>query len=508
MRGEIRKAVTAFAVLAMGVALIACGSGGGNSSPDSAAASQGGAGSPPGGRAPISAPAQAQDVKTDYVGKFSVNPGRGPIGTLVTAQGSGFAPNASLDLVWQAFTGKWNVDYDKYLGREYGEQIQPLTKVQADAAGAFEARIAIPEGFGFNHDVRVMQDKVIRNKATFYVEMQVTISPASGPPGTPITIEARGIGWMPLESSWDLLYDNRFTGLMSGVSTNGYAKVVIPATGAPGKHIINILHGSFTFPYMNMQQSPAPDRPTWMFEFNITKGQAVLPPPGDKQGLARELAIVGTAANAHLSTDWKNGQVGTPVTLRGQGFTPNDSVELLWFRVTGNRVGGQGWDENSSTLGTVTVGPEGTLTLPFRTPDELGGDHRIEARVKGEKVTQATYVITPSAFALSPASGPVGTRMTIHLKGGGWTETANIYTVVYDNAYIGYSCAFNSQGDITIYLPATGEAGWHYIDLYPAIYKGKDIAGVETFRIPQLSFAADHPGEKLPAFHFAFQVTD
>ena len=177
-------------------------------------------------------------------------------------------------------------------------------------------------------------------------------------------------------------------------------------------------------------------------------------------------------------------------------------------RVTGNRVGGQGWEENSTSLGTLTVAADGSFTLPIKTPDELGGDHRIEARVKGEKVSQTTYDITPSAIGFSPASGPVGPKMTIHVKGGGWTETANIYTVVYDNAYIGYSCAFNSQGDITIYLPAVGEAGWHFIDLYPAIYKGKDIAGVETFRIPQLTFAADHPGEKLPAFHFAFQVTD
>ena len=27
----------------------------------------------------------------------------------------------------------------------------------------------------------------------------------------------------------------------------------------------------------------------------------------------------------------------------------------------------------------------------------------------------------------------------------GWSETANIVHVVYDNSYIGYACAFNSQ---------------------------------------------------------------
>jgi hypothetical protein len=89
----------------------------------------------------------------------------------------------------------------------------------------------------------------------------------------------------------------------------------------------------------------------------------------------------------------------------------------------------------------------------------------------------------------------------------GWTETANIYTVVYDNNYIGYACAFNSQGDVEIFLKASGEPGWHFIDLYPAIYKGKETRPL-NFRIPQLSYAHDHPGEDLPRFRFAFEVTE
>ena len=78
--------------------------------------------------------------------------------------------------------------------------------------------------------------------------------------------------------------------------------------------------------------------------------------------------------------------------------------------------------------------------------------------------------------------------------------------LVYDNAYIGYACAFNSQGDVTIYMEATGEPGWHFIDLYPGIYKGTETLPI-NYRMPQLTYAADHPGEDLPAFRFAFEVT-
>ena len=112
-----------------------------------------------------------------------------------------------------------------------------------------------------------------------------------------------------------------------------------------------------------------------------------------------------------------------------------------------------------------------------------------------------------SIVSISPTSGPVGTPIAIHLKGVGWTEYDNIYIANYDNAYMGYACGFNSQGDVKIPLVATGGIGWHFIDLYPAIYKGVETGGQQSFRIPQLTYADDHPGEKLPAFRFAFEIT-
>ena len=119
---------------------------------------------------------------------------------------------------------------------------------------------------------------------------------------------------------------------------------------------------------------------------------------------------------------------------------------------------------------------------------------------------QGAFWIAPNAFALDVARGPAGTTFRVHLKGVGWSETANIYTVVYDNAISGYACAFNSQGDIEIIMQATGEPGWHFIDLYPAIYKGKETRP-NNYRLLQLTFADDHPGEDLPRFRFAFEVT-
>ena len=149
--------------------------------------------------------------------------------------------------------------------------------------------------------------------------------------------------------------------------------------------------------------------------------------------------------------------------------------------------------------------PAGRVEFRFKVPDDLGGSHRLTVEsTRGPKT--GTFWIKPTALPLDIGRGPVGTTFRIHLKGVGWSETANIVHVVYDNSYIGYACAFNSQGDIELIMKATGEPGWHFIDLYPGIYKGMEV-DPNNFKIPQLTYAQDHPGEDLTAFHFAFEVT-
>ena len=88
----------------------------------------------------------------------------------------------------------------------------------------------------------------------------------------------QGIGWRELEGSWVLLYDNKFTGFMSTVTTAGTARFDIPATGHAGLHIVEIMHSDFGSPYRNTQQSPVPDRPQFKLGFTITPGAPVLPP--------------------------------------------------------------------------------------------------------------------------------------------------------------------------------------------------------------------------------------
>ena len=116
----------------------------------------------------------------------------------------------------------------------FTDVMQSLGKVKTDASGSFQTTFTVPSGFGFGHDVLVEKQNEIQNKSNFDVDMQVSISPSSGPVGTPINIDAQGMGWRPLENSPEVIYDNKFTGWISSVTTDGIAHVSIPAVGAPG----------------------------------------------------------------------------------------------------------------------------------------------------------------------------------------------------------------------------------------------------------------------------------
>ena len=459
---------------------------------------------------PASPPATEQPM--ELTGAMSLTPDHGPAGTSVRVSGSDLPASSQLSVMWSTVACDWALEgeqLEEYHGRTCDPQHNLLASVQTDADGALSADITIPDEFGFAHDVLLVDtDGVIRNKALFDVDMTVSVTPTSGPVGTPITIEVHGIGWQTMEDSRTILYDNRYVGFMSAVSTEGTATAVIPATGAVGPHRIDIDRGAYTFPYLNPAQSPRPDIPVFDATFTITDGDPVLPPPVTEQNPPATPAE-GQAASTSgpwMRADLGAGAVGDQLTLSGSGFAADASVDLRWFRIVGNRVGGQGWDEQDVDFTSVTADGTGAFTVTQPIPGDVGGAHRIEAVVDGKTVAQTSVRILPQAMPLEADRVSWGDPITLHLTGVGWTETANIFTIVYDNAYIGYACGFNTQGSVEVPLTATGAPGWHFIDLYPAIYKGKETPGRQNFRIPQLTYAQDHPGEDLPAFHYAFYL--
>jgi hypothetical protein len=443
----------------------------------------------------------AAETVGGFVGKLSVMPRHGPAGTPIAVSGEGFPPDHELQLVWRSVKGSWKVTTAEYFGREFTSVAYRIATVKSDGAGQIAATFVAPEDFGFEHDIVVQQGTRLLTQTAFDLDMTVKLATDSGPLGAPIAIEVQGIGWRELEDSWLLLYDNKFTGFMSVVTTAGTARFTIPATGNVGLHIIEIQHSDFGSPYRNTQQSPVAYRPVFKLGFTITPGAPVLPPPPERQA---QSSVRSLPPQGDLVATPPFAGVSQPVTVTGRGFEPGKTYKLDWTTLVGNRMSGRGWDDATREIAAATADPVGQVQFHFATPDDLGGAHELSVEVSG-KNQHGAFWIAPTALPLDVERGPAGTSFKIHLKGGGWSETANIYTLVYDNASSGYACAFNSQGDIEIPMQATGAPGWHFIDLYPGIYKGKETRPY-NYRMPQLTYAKDHPGEDLPAFHFAFEV--
>jgi hypothetical protein len=228
--------------------------------------------------------------------------------------------------------------------------------------------------------------------------------------------------------------------------------VTIPATGGPGRHVLEVIHSDFTFPYRNKQQSPSPDRPQFKLLYTVTPGPAVLPPPPATQAQAH---VDRLPDPGELVATPRFAGVGEPVVVSGNSFTPGKPVALKWWTLTGNRMTGRGWEENAREIAQAVPDAAGHVEFRFNAPDDLGGAHGLAAEAGGVTKT-GTFWIAPTAFPLDVARGPVGTTFKVHLKGVGWSETANIYTVVYDNGLSGYACGFNSQGDVEIVMQDFG----------------------------------------------------
>ena len=437
-----------------------------------------------------------------------------PVLTDVTITATGLNPNEEAKVIWNTVDGTYELkNIYQFVKTAYTPTQVELATGTTDENGVFKTHITIPEDFGGDHDLEVYQNDKLVAKANFFVKSTFTIDSESGPVGSWITIKGQGIGWKQYGSLWHVNYDNKYTGMITAVSTNGTAEAKFRAAGPVGPHTITVESGAFGMPYINREQSPHSYIETQRFTYTVTSDEAK-----DLTYVADvpELAANGGAkfpepVNAEgvaINLSKELGIVDEKIDLTAEGLPENSDITFVWNTMVGNRVTEAGFSEKQTELGVESTNENGELQFTFAVPDDLGGPpHRIDLMANNEVIGQTYFKIIPSIVSISPTSGPVGTEITIEVKGVGWTEYDNIYNIVYDNAYLGYVCGFNSQGNVTFKLAASGQPGHHIIDLYPGIYKGEQ-ALPEMFRRPQLTYEQDHPGSRIPSIHFGFEVTE
>lgn len=112
-----------------------------------------------------------------------------------------------------------------------------------------------------------------------------------------------------------------------------------------------------------------------------------------------------------ISADLVSAPVGHPLVISGGGLKPDAELELQWFRIVGNRVSGQGWDELALPIRTVTTDADGEFSHEWAIPTDVGGPHRIEVRSSDGTVAETWVSVLVSAEPMAVASAPWGTDL-------------------------------------------------------------------------------------------------
>ncbi len=473
------------------------------------------------GVAGLPGPLAAASTPAPNVKLLNVTPASGPIGTKFTVTGEGLPASKSFDLVWGTANVRYVLnplpDNVEYRGRQFDRVNVVIGHAQSDSAGKLSAELTAPEDYGDVHDLYAVSGGVQLAKAGFQITRTFSISPASGPIGTPLTIKVTGLGSLPYTSTAAVLYDNGYAGLVSATTTRGTAVATIRASGPVGTHALEIAPASAGVPYLDIEQSAVAFVGKYRTTFRVTedtgppRARVELPPPVQATEASRTTLTASTAAGVAADLSSESGIVLSKVQVKASGLSANTPVLLQWLTAAGTRATSSGWTIQAIPLGQATAAADGSLTATIQVPDALGGWHTIQLLQGGTVKAQLPYHVLHSFVSISPQTVKAGDVFSIHLKGIGWTELDNTMAVTYDNKYIGYACGFYSNGDINMNLVATGGPGTHLIDLYPTIYRGK-VPAADTWleHLPFLDFLQDAPGlalgYRVPAYHLAIRV--
>jgi hypothetical protein len=429
------------------------------------------------------------------------------VGSEIDATAEGLPSGRRVDVLWETVDGGWVVeDGYRFRGKRFTDSTKLLGRAQVAADGRFAFRFTVPEDFGGVHSVIVSDGGTPLAQGGVEVTQTFELHPTEGPIGTIVELRVTGFGWRTMESTWVVNWDNREVGYVSATDTRGTAVARFRAAGPAGPHEIKVYTGYMGQSYLNHEQAPNAYLPRPRFVFHVTPGTVAAGGYVEPYQRQKVPAAETTIAGADLKLTPSQGPVGTRASLKGNGFPASASVALVWGTQAGSRVSGNGFAPKERVLATKTIAADGRLDVPLVIPDDLGGMHTLTIKAGDKTLARSFFAIETSIVSISPTSGPPGTPVTIHLKGVGWTDVDNIYIATYDNAYMGYACGFNSQGDVVINFSAAGSPGTHVIDFYPGIYQGPE-KDQQLYRLPQLTYADDHPGNKIPALRFAFDVT-
>ncbi len=303
-------------------------------------------------------------------------------------------------------------DSREYITVEYdGDEIDIKSGDRASSSGEFTATIIVPESTAGDHIITVTGDTSgITATDIFTVEPAITLTPASGPPGTTVTVSGTGFGD---RSNLDIIEFDGDDIATSGdddtdSSGNFDFTFAVPATGS----------GSYTVAIEDEDNNSAEA------EFTI--------------------------AAAVITVNPTSGYAGIAISVNGTGFQASKSITITF---------------DNTNITTANSDANGSFNTSFAAPSRTTGTYKIRASdgtntVEGNFEIGISTTITPTTSATAP--GYVGTKVSI--SGIGYTAGAAL-TVKYDTEQVA-TTIIGSDGtfSVTFNVPVS-KGGAHTINV-------------------------------------------
>jgi len=447
----------------------------------------------------------------------------GYVGDTITFKGRNLPANERFEIEWSSSQGSWGVlEANEVVGPQYQPRTETVASVTSDEDGRFDYEWEIVDDYGGSHKIELIDSGgEIVDRTDFEIKPWFEIDRTEAAMGEAFTVTGYGIGPNVVTNNYQITWDNGFVGFMTGVMNRGTATAQIRAVGPPGEHVLQVWRNYRGIPYLqNNTQSPyGPVGQGRQSEWKVEVTEPEEPPENvwvdplfDEGPIELHYPNIDEDTEAELEVSPTSGQPGTTAFITGRNFPANEEVDLIWYRHEGHRVKGIPItpEPHPEVLPTVETDAEGYFQYEFEIPPEEGSTRPITAAVDGKEVAVTGFMMQPDVYRFEPQSGTVGETIEIDLTGIGWTIYENAPYFVYDNKPLGYVCGTagdDKQGVVSAEIPATGEPGWHFIDIYPSLFDMREDEPEFAIR-PHLSYLDNHPVRPLPALHLAFEITE
>lgn len=139
-------------------------------------------------------------------------------------------------------------------------------------------------------------------------------------------------------------------------------------------------------------------------------------------------------------------------------------------------------------LGTFASDDQGRVSATLTVPEDYGEVHDIYAVIDEVDTGKGGFHVLRS-FELIPKEGPIGTTMTLTVKGLGTGPLNSTMAVRYDNKYTGWVSATTTRGTARAQFRSAGPVGKHLIEAIPASHltpyinvQQSSVSHLETYR--------------------------